>query len=61
MKYGKNNRLKIAVLILSVVGIQACTNINIRTPESPQDATPIFHGKDLDGWHVSRTSHQGTS
>lgn len=22
---------------------------------------PIFNGKDLDGWHISRTSHQGTT
>jgi hypothetical protein len=27
----------------------------------PQGYKPIFNGKDLRGWHVSRTSHQGTT
>ena len=27
----------------------------------PQGFTPIFNGKDLDGWHISRTTHQGTT
>lgn len=28
---------------------------------APADAVSIFNGKDLTGWHVSRTSHQGTT
>ncbi len=27
----------------------------------PEDFKPIFNGKDLKGWHTSRTSHQGTT
>lgn len=27
----------------------------------PTGFTPIFNGRDLAGWHVSRTSHQGTT
>ena len=27
----------------------------------PKGFTPLFNGKDLRGWHVSRTSHQGTT
>jgi Domain of Unknown Function (DUF1080) len=27
----------------------------------PNGFTPIFNGKDLNGWHISRTSHQGTT
>ena len=27
----------------------------------PQGFTPIFNGKDLTGWHISRSSHHGTT
>jgi hypothetical protein len=27
----------------------------------PDGFTPLFNGKDLTGWHVSRTTHQGTT
>ena len=27
----------------------------------PAGFTPIFNGENLDGWHISRTSHQGTT
>ena len=27
----------------------------------PEGFTPLFNGKDLSGWHISRTSHQGTT
>ncbi|CAN5584906.1 hypothetical protein BH10BAC2_BH10BAC2_11140 [soil metagenome] len=27
----------------------------------PQGFTAIFNGKDLQGWHISRTTHQGTT
>lgn len=29
--------------------------------EDEQRRTPIFNGRNLDGWHISRTSHQGTT
>ena len=27
----------------------------------PEGFTPLFNEKDLSGWHISRTSHQGTT
>lgn len=30
-------------------------------PKVPAGFTPIFNGKDLTGWHVSRTNHHGTT
>jgi Domain of Unknown Function (DUF1080) len=30
-------------------------------PRIPAGFTPIFNGKDLTGWHVSRTNHHGTT
>ena len=29
--------------------------------DDAEDVTRIFNGKDLEGWHISRTSHQGTT
>ncbi|GAB3707460.1 hypothetical protein GCM10027592_41640 [Spirosoma flavus] len=37
-------------------------NLSIaQTGKFPAGFTPIFNGKDLKGWHTSRTSHQGTT
>ena len=30
-------------------------------PKIPEGFTPIFTGKDLSGWHVSKTNHHGTT
>jgi hypothetical protein len=30
-------------------------------PTIPDGFTPIFNGKDLTGWHVSKTNHHGTT
>lgn len=30
-------------------------------PSIPEGFTPIFNGKDLTGWHVSKTNHHGTT
>ena len=30
-------------------------------PRVPDGFTPIFNGKDLSGWHVSKTNHHGTT
>jgi hypothetical protein len=30
-------------------------------PKMPAGFTPIFNGKDLTGWHVSKTNHHGTT
>jgi cytochrome c len=32
-----------------------------RTGAIPEGFTPLFNGRDLSGWHVSRTTHHGTT
>lgn len=32
-----------------------------QTGKMPEGFTPLFNGKDLRGWHISRTTHQGTT
>jgi hypothetical protein len=36
-------------------------HLSSQTSAIPQRLTPIFNGKDLQGWHLSRTTHQGTT
>lgn len=31
------------------------------TAQLPAGFKPVFNGKDLNGWHISRTTHQGTT
>src|SRR5690348_11302885 len=45
-----------AVLLLFAMQIGAA-----QTGKIPKGFIPIFNGRDLKGWHVSRTSHQGTT
>ena len=33
----------------------------IQAPPLPEGFTPIFNGKDLTGWHVSKTNHHGVT
>lgn len=40
-----------------VAGLSAAA----QTGKIPDGFTPIFNGKDLTGWHISRTTHQGTT
>lgn len=35
--------------------------VRISKAQIPEGFKPIFNGKDLRGWHISRTSHQGTT
>jgi hypothetical protein len=44
-----------AVFILLLSG---CSNVLVRVP---QGFKPIMNGKNLQGWHISRTTHQGTT
>ena len=44
----------ITVMVLISCGKQ-------KTQEDALGRTQIFNGKDLEGWHISRTSHQGTT
>jgi Domain of Unknown Function (DUF1080) len=34
---------------------------NAQTGKIPPGFTPIFNGRDLTGWHISRSTHQGTT
>jgi len=45
-----------SLLLLLVVNLA-----NAQIGKIPAGFTPIFNGKDLNGWHTSRTSHQGTT
>ena len=40
---------------------QAGPAIDDPGPTIPEGFTPIFNGKDLTGWHVSKTNHHGTT
>lgn len=40
---------------------QAGPAIDDPGPKIPEGFTPIFNGKDLTGWHVSKTNHHGTT
>lgn len=31
------------------------------TAQIPEGFTPLFNGENLEGWHISRTTHQGTT
>ncbi|GAB4047238.1 3-keto-disaccharide hydrolase [Spirosoma litoris] len=46
-----------SLLLLSLIASFASAQIG----KIPTGFTPIFNGKDLKGWHTSRTSHQGTT
>src|SRR5690349_2566484 len=48
---------RIFVLILLISAVLS----SIAQDSIPKGFTPIFNGKDLSGWHISRTSHQGTT
>jgi len=36
-------------------------SVNETAPKIPEGFTPLFNGKDLTGWHISRSTHQGTT
>ena len=38
-----------------------CFCAEAQTDKAFKDFTPLFNGKNLKGWHASRTSHQGTT
>ena len=48
-----------SIIILGFLLIYGCQS-GIK-PEIPEGYAPIFDGKDLEGWHISRTTHQGTT
>ncbi|WP_338872841.1 DUF1080 domain-containing protein [Spirosoma sp. SC4-14] len=48
----------ISSLLLLLLSVNLATG---QIGKIPAGFTPIFNGKDLKGWHTSRTSHQGTT
>lgn len=46
-------------MMSSLLCFMACSNV--QTAGRNEDMISLFNGKDLQGWHVSRTSHQGTT
>jgi len=52
----KHTRL---IILLCLVLLYACQSGT--KPEVPKGFKPIFNGKNLKGWHISRTTHQGTT
>lgn len=51
--------LKLTCFILSALCLVRCGNVQPR--ENQEGFISIFNGADLQGWHISRTSHQGTT
>ena len=51
--------IKISYLIFQLLFLAACGNV--QREEDSEEGMSIFNGKDLEGWHISRTSHQGTT
>jgi formylglycine-generating enzyme len=49
------------ILALSVAVAIGHHDLTAQRPRVPDGFTPIFNGRDLTGWHVSRTTHQGTT
>ena len=44
-------------LLLALIGATASAQIG----KIPPGFTPIFNGRNIDGWHISRTVHHGTT
>ena len=50
--------MKIIVLLFIVI---AAINVHAQTGIIPEGFTSIFNGKNLKGWHINRSTHQGTT
>src|SRR6185436_13616846 len=50
--------MKIFVLLFMVT---TAINVDAQTGKIPEGFTSIFNGKNLKGWHISRSTHQGTT
>jgi len=47
-------KINITFILLLIISVNVVAQI-------PEGFIPIFNGKNLSGWHTSRTSHQGTT
>jgi hypothetical protein len=54
MDFKRMSRIVGALMLLLAAAGEAASQI-------PEGFTPIFNGRDLTGWHPSRTSHQGST
>lgn len=50
--------LRIIVFAVAFLVVHGCARI---APHEDHPSTSIFNGRDLSGWHVSRTTHHGTT
>jgi len=41
--------------------VTTAINVHAQTGKIPEGFTSIFNGKNLKGWHISRSTHQGTT
>jgi hypothetical protein len=51
----------LALALLALVGAAGMTARPAQRARIPEGFSAIFNGRDLTGWHVSRTTHQGTT
>lgn len=48
------------ILLCVIFQLAAITTLEAQPEGIPEGFTSIFNGKDLTGWHISRTNHHGT-
>lgn len=49
------------ILLTAAVTLLCVFPLPAQIGKVPEGFTPIFNGKDLTGWHISRTNHHGTT
>lgn len=47
--------------MLSILLMLGLSSVSAQIGKIPEGLKPIFNGKDLTGWHVSRSNHHGTT
>lgn len=60
MQKVKRNKTLLLILIRGVAAILFSMESHAQVRQIPDGFSPIFNGKDLQGWHISRTNHHGT-
>ncbi|WP_420147488.1 3-keto-disaccharide hydrolase [Spirosoma sp.] len=57
----ERNNMSLVKLFSILLFVTVANLTNAQVGKIPVGFTPIFNGKNLNGWHTSRTSHQGTT
>lgn len=59
----KNRSVKRASLVIGAAAILVLgsTAVSAQTAGVPEGFKPIFNGKNLEGWHLSKTNHHGST